>query len=506
MDRRTLLFALALAAIFSAARAEQPTSSTGTDSSERPTGGLKAMKNASRRDPSAMALELTSPEARDRGQAAQALGQLGTSAESATKALTEALTDFAAYRGEDGNTHIVAVEASQALRQVNPKVALTSRTLMRLARAASASPEHQLVQGGWVSRCGAQAEALATLSALGPLAQPVLPEILRLNRKPCSQGQAFEAAQAIGPLTQDQMPRLDALLADPDADARRSVADYIGAFHVAVGAAALGRAMNDSSSGVRLSALEALEKIHPEGEGRVPLVKPFLQDDSPEIRRQALRFLMQLSPQSPTTLALLKERLADPDASLVMESAQAISRAQPRNPQLLEALIRLAKGIDTETGSQAAELLKSSGSRDPKVVEALEPYLEREREERLEKAVLSSTPEERDANGRTLRVNAIRIAKGIKGELPDRPGHLFGVKSGRLYCWTTVSARATPASLRHVWYFEGHPIHETTLVVPDPSSRVWSSLRIRPGKWRVDVLAPGSDEPLAAAAFTVVKD
>ena len=189
-----------------------------------------------------------------------------------------------------------------------------------------------------------------------------------------------------------------------------------------------------------------------------------------------------------------------------MESAQALSRVQPRNPKLLDALTRLAKDIDTESGPQAAELLKSSGSRDPMAAEVLEPYLARERQQKIEKAVLSSTPEERAANARTLRVNAIRIAKGIKAELPDHPGRVFAVKSGRLYCWTAVTAGAAPASLRHRWSVDARPVYETTLVVPESSSRAWTSLRVRPGKWRVDVLAPGSSIPLASASFTVVKD
>src|SRR5205807_3492939 len=229
MDRRTPFLALALAAILSAAGAEQPSSSTGTAPSERPTGGLKAMKNASRRDPSAIAVDLSSPEPRDRGQAAQALGRLGTAAEQASKALAEALTDFAAYH-EEATRHIVAVEAAQALRQVDPKATLSSKMLTRLVRAAASGPERLLVQGGWVARCGAQAEALATLSALGPLAQAALPDLARLNRMPCSAGHAFEAAQAIGPISPEQLPHLEALLADSDAEARRSVAEYIGAF------------------------------------------------------------------------------------------------------------------------------------------------------------------------------------------------------------------------------------------------------------------------------------
>jgi len=480
-------------------------SSSATVTSEHSSGGLKALKNAARKDPEAITVDLTSPEPHDRGQAAQALGRLGTAALPAMPALLEALTDLATYH-DDAGAHVVSVEAAEAVRRIDPKTAVPAKTLTRLARAAGVPAEHQLVRGGWVSRCGAQTEALATLSALGPLAQTILPDLARLNRMPCTEGRALETALAIGPLTPEQLPRLGTLLNDPDPEARRSVAEYIGEARVTGASGALGRAMNDASASVRLAALEALEKLHPEGEGRVPLVKPFLMDDSAEIRREALRLLLQLAPDAPVTLSLLKEQLKDPDSSLALESAQVLARTQPRNPILLEALIQLATGNDWTVGVQAAELLKTSGSNDPHVTQALEPYREHDRQEEMEKALATSTAEERAKNARTLRVNAIRIAKDIQDEQPDHAGHVFASAAKKLYCWTAVSAGTTPAALRHVWFMDGKPVYETTLLAVDSSSRVWSSRRIKPGRWRVDVMAPGSDEALASASFTVVKE
>jgi HEAT repeat protein len=504
MKYRSLSIVLAIAVPAWQVQAEPLPVSTGTPSAERPAAGLKALKNAARKDPASIAVDLTSPEPRDRGQAAQALGRLGAPALPTVPALLEALTDYATYH-DDAGEHVVSVEAAQAVRLIDPKSAAPAKTLTRLVRAAGAPAEHQLVKGGWVSRCGPQAAALATLSALGPIAQTMVPDVARLNRMSCTEGRALETALAIGPSAPEQLPRFAVMLNDSDPRARRSVAEYLGEARVTGAAAALGRALNDTSSSVRLAALEALEKLHPEGEGRVPLVKPFLQDDSPEIRRQSLRLLLQLAPDAPITMDLLKERLKDPDSSLVLESAEVIARVQPRSPMLLQALIPLAKGSDVNVGLQAAELLKASGSRDPLVAEALEPYREREREELMEKALSTSTLEERAKNARTLRVNAIRISKGIQDEQPDHGGRVFESGVKRLYCWTAVSLGAAPAALRHVWFFDGTPLYDVTLVATDPSSRVWSSRRIKPGRWRIDVMAPGSNEPLASASFTVLK-
>jgi len=501
MNRYAWVIVLAMLATSPSSYAE---TSSATVTSDHAAGGLKALKNASLKDPEGMAVDLTSPEPRDRGMAAQALGRLGAAAHPALQTLVETLTDFATYRDDSGR-HVVAVDAAQAVRQIDATSPIPPKTLTRIIRTANAPAEHQLVQGGWVSRCGAQADAVATLAALGPLAQSALPDLTRLNHKPCTEGRAFDAAAAIGPVGPEQLPRLEMMLNDADPEARRSVTDYIGETHLTGAAAALGRAMNDDSSAVRLAAMEALEKLHPEGEGRVPLVRPFLQNESPEIRRTALRFLMKLAPDSALTLSLLKDQLKDPDDSIVLEAAQAIARVQPRDRALLETLIRLAKDPDSETGPQAAEILKTSGSRDAKVAEALEPYREQERRQEIEKALATSTPEDRATNARTLRVNAIRIAKGIQEEQPDHAGRVFSSAAKRLFCWTAVSVDTAPAILRQVWYLDGKPVYETRLIVADTSSRVWSSRRIRPGKWRVDITTPGSKEPLASASFTVIK-
>src|SRR5580692_11139309 len=146
MNRHRIFIALILSFLVSDGRAEPPSASTGTVPNQRPEEGLRAMKKNARRDPSAIAIDLTSPEAEDRGHAAEMLGRLGTNAQSATDALLETLTDFATYR-EDGNLHIVSAEAALALRHVNPDIRLSSKILNRLVRVAGADPDHVPVKG-----------------------------------------------------------------------------------------------------------------------------------------------------------------------------------------------------------------------------------------------------------------------------------------------------------------------------------------------------------------------
>ena len=206
------------------------------------------------------------------------------------------------------------------------------------------------------------------------------------------------------------------------------------------------------------------------------------------------------------TLALLKIQLKDVDASLVLESAQAIARVQPRDRVLLDTLVRLAKETDTSTGAAAADLLKSSASRDPQVVAVLEPYRAREREAQIEKALASSTPVDRAVNARTLKINAIRVSKEIVDERPDHPGRSFNASVRSVYCWTAYTAATVPAGLRQVWFLDGKQIYDASLVAAESTGAVWSRRRVRPGKWHVDVMIPGSSEPLASASFTVFKN
>src|SRR5208282_4961335 len=117
--------------------------------------------------------------------------------------------------------------------------------------------------------------------------------------------------------------------------------------------------------------------------------------------------------------------------SLVLESAQAILKVHSHDAEAIAALIGLAKDTESETGFQAAQWLEASGRRSAVIDEALAPYRERERQQLIEKALLASTPEERAQNARGLRVQMIRIAKGIQQEEPDHAGRVFAVSSKR---------------------------------------------------------------------------
>jgi HEAT repeat protein len=485
------------------ASSPEPTALSSGTAKPEPSGKRLQVLRAGGQDPATATVELGSPDPAERGKAIETLRRMGASAQPALATLFENLTDFAGYSSSAG-MQIVSVEAAGAVREIDPKAAIPPKLMAKLVHTAIAPATHRLVAGGWVLRCEDQPQALRTLTVLGPLAQSALPDVVRATHKPCGGGLALEALLSFGPPSPDQTARLQKDLSDNDADVRRSVIEYLGQAHVTAAVAALGHAMSDASSLVRLATLETLEKLHPEGEARLPLVKPLLEDPSADVRREAIPLLLELAPQSTVTLALLHERLKDADPSIVLQSARAILKFRPRDGASQEALLALAKNVGSDSGLEAAGLLKTT-PQNTKVEDALGPYEERERRQAMDKALIASAPEEREANARTLQVHAARVAKGIRREQPDHAGRVFPASVKNVFFWNEVSVTNVPASLRHVWFLDGKPVYDTTLLVVSPTARVWSSRRIRPGKWRVDVRKPGLNEPIASLSFTVIR-
>ncbi len=79
----------------------------------------------------------------------------------------------------------------------------------------------------------------------------------------------------------------------------------------------------------------------------------------------------------------------------------------------------------------------------------------------------------------------------------------FNASIGRIYCWSKITGKGTPATIKHVWYADGKILAEVPLKVERTPWRTWSDTTVRPGTWKVDVVEAGSGAVLASAAFTV---
>jgi hypothetical protein len=86
-----------------------------------------------------------------------------------------------------------------------------------------------------------------------------------------------------------------------------------------------------------------------------------------------------------------------------------------------------------------------------------------------------------------IRVEKIAAATSVSALDPVGESSEFNSSVGTVYCWTKVRSQSVPATIKHVWYFEGKKVFEYSLSLKFNSTRTWSCKSVRPGDWKVDV-------------------
>ncbi|HAH05064.1 MAG TPA: hypothetical protein DCM05_00840 [Elusimicrobia bacterium] len=79
----------------------------------------------------------------------------------------------------------------------------------------------------------------------------------------------------------------------------------------------------------------------------------------------------------------------------------------------------------------------------------------------------------------------------------------YPVGVGVIYYWTEIQAKTVPIAIKHRWSREGKVSAEIELSVKNPRTRTWSTKKIVPGAWKVEVVT-AADEVLKSAEFNVV--
>lgn len=98
-----------------------------------------------------------------------------------------------------------------------------------------------------------------------------------------------------------------------------------------------------------------------------------------------------------------------------------------------------------------------------------------------------------------------RATRTLVGESAEFAADGFSAEDGRVFCLTRVRNMAAPATMTHVWYYEGKTMARVELTVGSADWRTWSSKRVLPawvGNWEVKVL-DASGMVLATAGFTI---
>jgi hypothetical protein len=106
------------------------------------------------------------------------------------------------------------------------------------------------------------------------------------------------------------------------------------------------------------------------------------------------------------------------------------------------------------------------------------------------------------AGDQGLKVEKAVAATSVDNHEPAGENKEFEASAGTVYCWTKVTAKTTPATLKHVWYVGDKKVFEKELDLKFPSTRTWSSKAVTSGNWRVDI-TDNAGAVLSSVSFTV---
>jgi len=101
-----------------------------------------------------------------------------------------------------------------------------------------------------------------------------------------------------------------------------------------------------------------------------------------------------------------------------------------------------------------------------------------------------------------IKVEKIVAATSVNNLEPVGENKEFEFSVGTVYCWTRISAKTVPATIKHVWYLADKKVFERPLDLKFASTRTWSSKSVRSGSWRVDV-TDESGTVLSSISFKV---
>ncbi len=94
----------------------------------------------------------------------------------------------------------------------------------------------------------------------------------------------------------------------------------------------------------------------------------------------------------------------------------------------------------------------------------------------------------------------------ITDKNPEAPVSSFDWSTERVYVWSMVECKRPPASIRHIYYFEGRKVNDIELEVNAPQWRTWSYKTLSDqryiGRWKVDITT-GEGKLLKSISFNV---
>jgi tRNA A-37 threonylcarbamoyl transferase component Bud32 len=175
------------------------------------------------------------------------------------------------------------------------------------------------------------------------------------------------------PAVDPEVQRLAAILAGPEATARRRAAQDLASLGPAAAPAlpALTTALGDRSADVRLRAVEAIGRVGPSARVAIPVLVQALRDADPMVQSEAAKSLGLLNEAAAPAAEPLGEALASPDVAVRREAARALARVGRGSEPALRALLAALKDKDKTVRAQAARALGRVGPAAREAVPAL---------------------------------------------------------------------------------------------------------------------------------------
>ena len=101
-----------------------------------------------------------------------------------------------------------------------------------------------------------------------------------------------------------------------------------------------------------------------------------------------------------------------------------------------------------------------------------------------------------------VSVESILFAQSVESREPVGVAKEFEASVTKVYCWTKLSAKTPPVTVKHVWYNAGKKLLEVPLTINYPSGRYWSVKNVTPGDWTVEVVGENG-EVFGSGSFKV---
>ena len=109
------------------------------------------------------------------------------------------------------------------------------------------------------------------------------------------------------------------------------------------------------------------------------------------------------------------------------------------------------------------------------------------------------------AEATDITIDKMTVGTAIESRQLVGESAVFDASIKRVYCWTLVTARQTPATLRHVWYADNKVLSDVVLNIHFPTTRTWSYKTVWPGHWKVQAVDEAG-QILSTVAFTVKEE